>query len=54
MNNELDVAALESVGFAENYNNHVLRLFTRKLIVNEKIVDFLPGGVQRRDAVRHP
>ena len=43
MNNELDVAALESVGFAENYNNHVLRLFTRKLIVNEKIVDFGAG-----------
>ena len=43
MNNELDVAALESVSFAKNYNNHVLRLFTRKLKASEKVVDFGAG-----------
>ena len=38
MKNKSDIAALESVSFAKNYNDYVLNLISKNLDKNEKIV----------------
>ena len=43
MNEELDIAALESVSFANNYNQYVRNIFISNMNKNEKILDFGSG-----------
>ena len=40
MKNKSDIAALESVSFAKNYNDYVLKLISKNLDKNDKILDF--------------
>ena len=43
MKNKSDIAALESVSFAKNYNDYVLKLISKNLDKNDKILDFGAG-----------
>ena len=43
MKNKSDIAALESVSFAKNYNDYVLNLISKNLDKNDKILDFGAG-----------
>lgn len=43
MNEELDVAALESISVAENYNNYITDLFFSNIDKDENILDFGAG-----------
>ena len=43
MNEELDIAALESISVAENYNNYVTDLFFSNIDRAENILDFGAG-----------
>ena len=43
MNEELDIAALESISVAENYNKYVADLFFSNIDKTENILDFGAG-----------
>ena len=43
MSEELDVAALESISVAENYNNYITDLFFSNIDKAENILDFGAG-----------
>ena len=43
MNEELDIAALESIAIANNYNNYLKEIFSLNLDKNDNILDFGAG-----------
>ncbi len=43
MNEELDIAALESIAIANNYNNYLKKIFFLNLDKNDNILDFGAG-----------
>ena len=43
MNEELDIAALESIAIANNYNNYLKEIFFLNLDKNDNILDFGAG-----------
>ena len=52
MNNDHDIAALESVSFAKNYNKYVLELFLPNIDKSKYILDFGAGYGLMCDAIK--
>ena len=53
MNKELDIAALESLSVAENYNKLVTKLLINNLNIKDRIVDFGAGYGQFTERIKN-